>query len=47
MKKLDLFNSINIYTDASTTNAYTSPDKITSSPGYVIVYNNICEVREK
>ena len=41
MKKLDLFNSINIYTDASTTNAYTSTDKITSSPGYVIVYNNI------
>lgn len=41
MKKLDLFNSINVYTDASTTNAYTSTDQITSSPGYVIVYNNI------
>ena len=41
MKQLDLFNSINVYTDASTTNAYTSTDNITSSPGYVIVYNNI------
>lgn len=38
---LDLYNSICIYTDASTTNDHTFfRDQITSSPGYVIVYNN-------
>lgn len=41
MKQLDLYNSINIYTDASTTNDFKNVNKITSSPGYVIVYNNI------
>lgn len=41
MGKIDLFNSICVYTDASTTCDYKTTDQITSSPGYVIVYNNI------
>ena len=41
MSKIDLFNSICIYTDASTTNDFRDVSHITSSPGYVIVYNNI------
>lgn len=39
---LDLYNSICIYTDASTTNDHHVyfNNQITSSPGYVIVHNN-------
>lgn len=42
-KQLDLYNSINVYTDASTTPfVYGRKNtEFTSSPGYVIVYNNI------
>lgn len=40
--KIDLYNSINVYTDASTTSDYGKKStEITSSPGYVIVYNHI------
>ena len=42
-QKLDLYNSINVYTDASTTPFIYGrrSNEFTSSPGYVIVYNNI------